>query len=177
MTVKVDWNRPAMKRPVNQAQKALVAEGMMIERDVKMSMKTQGEGRLYMIGKNRDIPHWASKAGDPPAVLTGRLRASITTAWTGGQRPIPDSKAQAEDAIGVPPGDPDVEFKVVVGTNVNYGVFLELGTSRMAPRPFMRPVLEQHRADIEKRLGTIVRQAPMQTLREIAQEVGEFGTD
>lgn len=32
----------------------------------------------------------------------------------------------------------------VIGTNVEYGVFQELGTVRMKPRPFLRPAAENH---------------------------------
>lgn len=33
-------------------------------------------------------------------------------------------------------------------TSVNYGIFLELGTSRMAPRPIVMPTLEAHYGEI-----------------------------
>lgn len=57
-------------------------------------------------------------------VDTGRLRSSIS--WridrVGGQ------------AVGV------------VGTNVNYAPFVELGTRRMSARPFLRPALDAARS-------------------------------
>src|SRR5262249_3454469 len=61
-----------------------------------------------------------SVPGRGPAVRTGRLRGSIT--WRLGA----DSRSPYVD----------------VGTAVFYAPFVELGTSRMAARPFLRPALQ-----------------------------------
>lgn len=37
----------------------------------------------------------------------------------------------------------------VVGTAVEYAVYLEFGTSKMDPKPFFRPALQEARRDIE----------------------------
>lgn len=64
-----------------------------------------------------------SRPGEPPRKQTGRLRASVTHEI--------DEKA----LVGR------------VGTNVEYGAALELGTRRgLAPRPWLRPALEWTRA-------------------------------
>lgn len=52
-------------------------------------------------------------------VDTGRLRNSITWAL-GGKR------------------------SVYVGTNVKYAQYVELGTSRMSPRPYLKPAVTDH---------------------------------
>lgn len=52
-------------------------------------------------------------------VDTGRLRNSI-------------SHGQAD------------ENTMAVGTNVEYAAYVELGTSRMAPRPYLAPAIEEH---------------------------------
>lgn len=54
-------------------------------------------------------------------VDTGRLRASITTRGT-------------RDGDGTP--------VAIVGTNVNYAAHVEFGTTRQAPKPFLRPALK-----------------------------------
>ena len=63
-----------------------------------------------------------SPPGGPPGVDTGRLRTSITH--------------EVEETIN--------EIVGRVGTNLDYAIFLEYGTSRMAARPFLRPGLAKN---------------------------------
>lgn len=63
----------------------------------------------------------ASSAKRLCPVDTGRLRSSITT-------------------TGVQHESDDVAY-VEVGTNVKYAHYIEFGTSRMSPQPFLRPAL------------------------------------
>ena len=83
-----------------------------VERTAKLSMKGPKTGIKYPWLKVR-----SSAPGEAPAAQIGQLRASIT------RKPI---------ITGV----------WIVGTNVIYGRYLELGTSRMKPRPFLRPALD-----------------------------------
>lgn len=82
------------------------------------------EMRSYIIkkiseGKTRS--QGPSQPGNPPHVDTGRLRQSIFF------------RVDAE------------KLTVMVGTNLLYGLWLELSTSKMAARPFLRPsLLEMH---------------------------------
>lgn len=46
-----------------------------------------------------------------------------------------------------------------VGTNVEYAVYHEFGTSRMAARPFLRPAVDEHRAEIRKAFADQIRRA------------------
>ena len=59
-------------------------------------------------------------------VDTGNLRNSITTVTQGDGR--------------------HATFTASIGPTANYGVHLEYGTSRMAPRPFMGPAAQRHEA-------------------------------
>ena len=70
-----------------------------------------------------------SQPGQPPAVDTGRLRASITHRIEG-----------------------NVAF---VGTTVEYAAYLEYGTSRIEPRPFLHPALEKNDAYIREKLREV----------------------
>jgi phage gpG-like protein len=63
--------------------------------------------------------NFATGVGGGPRVRTGRLRSSIS--W-----------ALGEDGLGL---------FVDVGSNVEYAAYVELGTSRAKPYPYLRPAL------------------------------------
>lgn len=86
-----------------------------ITNDVVMIFNTGPRGRAYPRGNGK--LHYASSPNNPPNVDLGILRASI--------RPIKKSA---------------LRYWVADGTD--YGLGLEVGTSRIAPRPFMRPVFD-----------------------------------
>ena len=138
-------------------QETLVKIGFAMERDIKMSME-RGSGVIYV--KKGGVIHQASVPGQPPAVDTGRLRASISTNWSnsGEARGAIGGQAVPEDGICNPGGDAlssqfgGGKFRVVVGTNVEYAPWLEFGTSRMAARPFLRPVFEKYKPAITRLL-------------------------
>lgn len=108
-------------------KQALWKVGANLEAKLKRRISRPGSGKSYMTGRkgNRYKTHKASAPGYPPAVDTGRLRASITHNVTG--RPghvLPN------------PGGGFGNVKAYVGTNVYYGYMLERGTSRMKARPW-----------------------------------------
>jgi hypothetical protein len=79
------------------------------------------DGKLHMVRRgaartNIDVSDRASLPGDPPAPDEGVLRNSIDYELTS-------------------------ETTSHVGTDVEYAEPLEFGTTRIAPRPFMRPSL------------------------------------
>ena len=89
-----------------------------------------------------------SAPGQPPHVRTGIYRSSITfeTNDIGAQ-----GKYQNESGDLVPYSGSKVQSKDPeghVGTNTFYGPYLELGTSKMSPRPHLVPVLEKNRKAI-----------------------------
>lgn len=71
----------------------------------------------------RNGPHSGSEPGKGPAVRTGRLRGSIT------HRLGEDSEGPFAD----------------IGSAVLYAAYVELGTTRMAARPYLKPALEAAR--------------------------------
>lgn len=145
----VVWRGEAfMGRARSNYLDALKTAGAHMEGVIKKSMRP-GTGRVYRRG---NITHRASAPGHPPAVDTGRLRASITFNWSGSGlgRKNPDSPVSASregDGIGEP-SSPKNRLRCVVGTNVRYGKSLELGTPRMSPRPFLRVALEKERKNL-----------------------------
>jgi HK97 gp10 family phage protein len=77
--------------------------------------------------KENMTPESPSAPGEPPAVVLGTLKASIT------------HRVEEED----------METAGYTGTSLeDYPKALEFGTSRMAARPFMFPALEKNRANI-----------------------------
>lgn len=73
-----------------------------------------------------------SAPGEPPGVVSGTLRRSITHEVERGPSGV----------VGR------------IGTNVEYSIPLEFGTSRMSARPFMRPGLEKGKKQIAKILAS-----------------------
>ena len=80
-------------------------------------------------------PNGPSAPGEAPAVDTGRLRASITHRV----------EMESGEAAGF------------VGTSVEYAPWLEFGTTRMQPRPFMVPAIERNREWIKNKLAAVVK--------------------
>lgn len=79
--------------------------------------------------------HTASKPGFPPNTDTGRLVQSI----------------EFEIDQTVPSG--------VVGTNLEYGKFLEFGTSNMRPRPWLSRAYGMFQKKIRDRISKVFRES------------------
>lgn len=87
-------------------------------------------GRSGKVYKRRSITHQASAAGEAPKTDTGALVRNITV------------QVDA-DGLGGNAGSRDAAA---------HGRWLELGTSRMAPRPWLVPTFEKLREYIVQRL-------------------------
>lgn len=83
-------------------------------------------GRVYRRG---NIAHQASAPGQYPASDTGRLASNV-------RFELP----QGGNMVGR------------VGTNIQYGAYLEFGTSRMAARPWLLPSFEKAKVGVTKEL-------------------------
>lgn len=79
-------------------------------------------------------------------VDTGLLRNSITWAISGKETAISKYKADKGGATGEYSGNigKEGENAVYIGTNVEYAPYVELGTSRMKERPFIKPAVADH---------------------------------
>ena len=136
---------------------AMKKAAYVVEADVKKSFTKKGSGKESKRGRK---VHRASIAGQPPAIDTGTLRASIMSSVTTmtGTDYLRDKKVIGSGGgkVGmnvVGKVGPDIEHiaaKSPVGTDVNYGMYLELGTRRMQPRPFLRPALMRTKRLITK---------------------------
>ena len=135
MAINVKWFGNRVFTLATEANvQAMHKAALLVESDVKQNFTLQGQGRQY--GK-----HTASRPGEPPAIDTGVLRASMMSE-------VVKSGTNVTGKVG-----PDVEHiaaKAPVGTNVEYGFYLEMGTSKMQPRPFLRPALHRTRKKVVK---------------------------
>jgi len=97
-----------------------------------------------------------SAPGEPPRSVHGGqgLQGRIAHEVSGGGiigRTVGAALSIASAIIGHEVDQRDLVARV--GTNVLYGKFLELGTSKMAARPFIRPALEKMKYEIGRILA------------------------
>lgn len=123
----VDMTPEFLNRARTEVEKAIARSTIRVEREASR-LVNQHAGPTKM---NPDRP--ASQPGEPPHKRTGTLARSL------------DSETYRKGG----------QFFGRMGTNLLYGRFLELGTQRMAPRPYLRPALDVNR----KRIVEDIKQA------------------
>ena len=109
---------------------------LITERGIKVSMKKGGRTASGGRGEGEKLEKvgtYTSAPGEPPRVQTNRLRASYT------------HEMHEAPPIGR------------VGTNVEYGKYLEFGTRTVAARPHVRPVLHALRGAYRAIFGVKTR--------------------
>lgn len=130
MTVR--WDDRQVRDIIRRAAARGVFRGGQLVRThaVRSILGGAKSGRIYV---RRGIAHQASAPGEPPASDTGRLANSI------------DVKLDA------------VRVVATVSASTRYAAFLEYGTQKMAPRPFMRPALAAQVDNIEAAIASELR--------------------
>lgn len=101
----------------SEAQRWLRHAVISLQSDATRSIANKG--RLIRKTKTGREVRAPSQPGQPPHRVTGRLASSV------GHLIEPDGLAG------------------IVGTNVVYGRYLELGTHKMAARPWLRPAVDR----------------------------------
>lgn len=104
--------------PTGPVAKELLRYGVKVETEAKRSLHQPGTGRVYVLRNPRRV-HRASAPGQPAATDLGTLAGSVI------HRLGTDTKG----------------LFCSVGTPLKKGRWLELGTRRMRPRPFLRRAL------------------------------------
>ncbi len=114
--------------------KAVLDSCIIVEREAKTSFRpSDAESSL-----GQSFEFWTGPMQyEPPRVQTGRLRGSITHRV----------KYEEEKVIGE------------VGTDVEYGIYLEYGTSKMPPYPFMGPAYDKNEQLIGDKIETAEKEA------------------
>lgn len=107
--------------------KAVTGTAIMLRADVVERIQRGPASGVVYTKKNPNRVHQASAPGEAPATDTGRLANSIEF-----------------DQIG--------PLTATVGSSLLYALYLEYGTTRMAPRPYFRPAVEAVRPKFERAL-------------------------
>jgi hypothetical protein len=113
----VDRSNDYLRAANNATERAIAATTIAVQAETKrlLNLKT---------GPIKSFPDKPPSApGEPPAKRTGTLGRSID------QETLERRRGRGREFIGR------------VGTNVKYGFWLELGTRKMAARPYLRPAL------------------------------------
>lgn len=97
-------------------------------------------GRTYLIRiGGRKINHTASAPGEAPANFTGNLRKSIGFEVRGGDK-LEFGSRSGPPAAGLSPKQSVAE----------YSKYLELGTSKMAARPYLKPSITKNQQNAKQ---------------------------
>lgn len=107
----------AMKLIDTEAYERLDALGYDIVSEIKEFISQKGTGKFYRKGKT--VWYQASAPGEPPTVKWGELKISI------GYAVVREGNTTY----------------LLVGTTEDYGVYLEVGTVNMEPRPWLKTIL------------------------------------
>lgn len=134
----------ALKEKIKGVQteegKAVAKACLVVQREIQTSMtNTPTNGSVSYYTHNKKIPHHPSLPYNPPAVDTGTLRRSIS---------IEVDEENLKGKVGS------------VLANPPYGAYLELaeyGSSKMLPRPWLKPAMEKTKADVEEILKAAVK--------------------
>lgn len=120
MRVRIDRKRldALIRDTPERADDLLAGAAQSMLGEIVTSFGTGAPGRLYARGQRF---HTASAPGSPPAVDYEALRGSMRV-----------------ERVRL------LEYKIQDG--VEYGLWLEYGTAKMAARPFVMPVVERWRA-------------------------------
>ncbi len=126
MATRVDINLALAQRvAMDAAERGVRAAVIDAEGITKTLLSQPGSGRIYRSGKSKT--HQASAPGEPPAPdkgASGGLLGSVQTEVTRGPNEV----------VGM------------VSVNKEYAAALELGTERVAPRPYLSRIPREYGA-------------------------------
>lgn len=132
--------RATVKGQVTEINRQVVSRGVRAVNAIRNAelnvLKGQRSGKVYRKPYTKKATYTASAPGEPPARRTGNLRMH----WNG------EVKSGAASGNGV---------KVVAALESKepYAGYLENGTSKMAPRPFVEKIKEEAAPEIQKIFG------------------------
>ena len=129
--VKVVWHLDEANRRIGNEAKNRVAEAVeCVHLKVPETLLGPRTGRWYKVPGTETL-YQASAPGEAPAQATGELRRTIAT----------EVKKEGSSWAGY------------CGTRLEYGLKLEVGDGKVAPRPWLRPSFEKAEGEIKSILG------------------------
>lgn len=121
--IQLKSNIPNAIKSIQDAQVQRMTEACIyIQGKVKEKLSGPRTGRVYKVPGTLHKTYTASAPGEPPAVMLGQLRQSIKFAID----------ATIKGIVGL------------VGSDLKKAPMLEYGTSRIKPRPFLRPTFQEN---------------------------------
>lgn len=126
-------------------RKAFYNIGKDLRKDTRKEIKKKNKtGRLYIINRaGRIVLHRASAPGQYPANLSGGLAQSISYNTVGSDR--------------LEFGSRNIISKKGKAKQIEYGKWLERGTKKIKPRPFLLPTIKSNFNKIETHFNTQIR--------------------
>lgn len=137
----VKWYGEKFMRDLeNETGKRLARSGNLVSREAKKLLSTSGTGvrkggaivRAVKATGKRIYGAFPSLPGEPPHKQTGKLRASVTyeVLKSGG-------------------------WFARIGTNLPYGKYLQFGTKRIKPRPWLDVALKNTTGEVRRAMSAI----------------------
>lgn len=124
------------KQIESEIGKGIAQSCALIQREAQESMRnTKVNEAVSYYTHNKNIAHHPSLPDNPPAIDTGTLLRSVT---------YEVDEEKLEGRVGSVLTDPP------------YGAYLELGTSKMQPRPWLKPATEKSKENIKQILANAV---------------------
>lgn len=112
-----------------------------IQSDIQESMSnTQLDMSKSYYTNNKTKAHHPSLPGNPPAPDTGNLRKSI-------RYEVHEEGKEVYGLVGSTQKDPP------------YGAYLEYGTSKVEPRPWLRPAMRENEGFVRNAIAQAVRES------------------
>jgi hypothetical protein len=135
MTVR--WRAPSVVARIRLAtNEALFAGGQDVLNTARnLILNSPASGEFYV---RRGVEHQSSAPGEPPANWTGALIRNL--------RAEVDTRTRRRD----------LPSRIRIVADVEYGEWLEVGTRRMKPRPFIRPALLKNHRKIQGRVSRAI---------------------
>lgn len=132
MSVRRTRDERVLERLTVKSQEVLRVRAFGLRDEISSTLERAavGKGLVYDRASGNG-EYRASAPGDPPARDTGRLINSI------------QANRQTDDLYEIGPAEASYR-----GDTPEYPVYLEFGTARMAPRPFMRPSIASFKQGI-----------------------------